>query len=314
MPRNQSQSSRPASLSAAHASASPMRGQPRIDTSVSEQTAARTSRLSENKRRHRARRKEYVADLERRLAESRQHGVQATREVQLAAQLVDRENASLRQLLNLAGFRHEEISAWLRLVSSSGEPGPAWRACVAKARDCARHHAASQGATTGPADARLPSRLSPVRSTDDPDGEKPSPSSQDRAATGHTPPTRHCTPCQPERSCPSVASPSFSAKMPSVPRVNPPCRLLSYLEQNPGADLTQVPVNPGDTDAVLQIGDGEVGVECGRAYEMLMRYATTEDKMDTIAQALEAGCKPDGGGRCAVKREVVWQVLDGMCG
>ncbi|KAH8656300.1 hypothetical protein BGZ61DRAFT_309996, partial [Ilyonectria robusta] len=63
----------------------------------------------ENKRRYRARRKEYVADLERMLKEARERGVQATKEVQLAAQQVVQENARLRELLGLAGFSHEDV-------------------------------------------------------------------------------------------------------------------------------------------------------------------------------------------------------------
>ena len=47
---------------------------------------------------------------------------------------------------------------------------------------------------------------------------------------------------------------------------------------------------------------------------MLMRYATSEEKMDHVARALEAGCTPTGQGGCAVRKKVVWEVLDGMCG
>jgi hypothetical protein len=62
-----------------------------------------------------------VSDLERRLAEVGERGVQATREVQLAAQLVVRENASLRELLRRTGFDDEAIDAWVR-QSDYGSP------------------------------------------------------------------------------------------------------------------------------------------------------------------------------------------------
>lgn len=55
-----------------------------------------------------------MSDLERRLAEVREQGVQATREVQLAAQLVVRENASLRELLRRTGVDDEAIDACVR--------------------------------------------------------------------------------------------------------------------------------------------------------------------------------------------------------
>ena len=45
---------------------------------------------------------------------------------------------------------------------------------------------------------------------------------------------------------------------------------------------------------------------------MLMQFATTEAKLDTIAHALESGCVPNKGpgGGCKVRNEVVWKALD----
>jgi hypothetical protein len=45
---------------------------------------------------------------------------------------------------------------------------------------------------------------------------------------------------------------------------------------------------------------------------MLMQFATTEDRLDTVALALENGCvanKGPGGG-CKVPNKVVWMTLD----
>ena len=61
-------------------------------------------------------------------------------------------------------------------------------------------------------------------------------------------------------------------------------------------------------------GGDEGGIECGKAYEMLMRYGTSMEKVGDIARALESGCTSNGRGGCAVKKKVVWQVLDDMCG
>jgi hypothetical protein len=44
---------------------------------------------------------------------------------------------------------------------------------------------------------------------------------------------------------------------------------------------------------------------------MLMQFATTEDKLDTVAYSLENGCvanKGPGGG-CKVPNRVVWKAL-----
>jgi hypothetical protein len=65
--------------------------------------------LAENKRRYRARRKEYVSDIERRLAEAQEQGVKVTTEVQLAARKIVVENRQLRELLRLADFDDEDI-------------------------------------------------------------------------------------------------------------------------------------------------------------------------------------------------------------
>jgi hypothetical protein len=112
----------------------------------------------------------------------------------------------------------------------------------------------------------------------------------------------------------SSGTSSTAAAAQAEERGIPPCKLLSLLAENPNADITQLAVRPAPDplrDTTLAEGD----VECGKAYEMLMRYATSEEKMDYVARALEAGCTSTGkGGACAVKKEVLWEALDGMCG
>jgi len=76
--------------------------------------AERALRIRENKRRHRVRQKEYVSSLERKLAETREQSVQATKEVQVAAQRIVHENTRLRELLRLNGIGNEAIDAWVR--------------------------------------------------------------------------------------------------------------------------------------------------------------------------------------------------------
>lgn len=108
----------------------------------------------------------------------------------------------------------------------------------------------------------------------------------------------------------------------------PTCKLLTRLAENPSADITQVPAsdlvttndapNPNEAQPCQ---DGETSaslggvIECRKAYDMLIQYATTEEKMDTIAQALETGCTKSGNGKggCAVRSEVILQALDSVC-
>lgn len=71
------------------------------------------------------------------------------------------------------------------------------------------------------------------------------------------------------------------------------------------ADITQGPGTSGTTD---EQDDG--GVECSAAHAMLMRFATSEDKLDVVSQALEYGCVSKSGGGCKVRNEVIWKAID----
>ena len=66
-----------------------------------------------NQRRSRARRKEFVADLQRRLQEYERRGVEATLEMQRAARSISLENQRLRALLAARGVPQHEITAYL---------------------------------------------------------------------------------------------------------------------------------------------------------------------------------------------------------
>ncbi|KAH7176267.1 hypothetical protein EDB81DRAFT_34119 [Dactylonectria macrodidyma] len=298
--------------------------------SLSLTTTSHTLRLTENKRRYRARRKEYVADLERRLEEARERGVQATKEVQLAAQQVVQENARLRELLGLAGFSHEDVDAWVKQGGSGGggnhESCARWRTCEQKARDYASNRieveAASGSSGSGrkttwkPSATQMPDIPELIHATETSlsIGDKGcgtlSRSSQDQPSP--TPPTSIDSPSQFGEACRSTASPSGD-RLPTA-RSNPPCKLLSRLAENPGADLTQNPVLPAADELAPTAGGDMEGIECAKAYEMLIRFATSEEKIDDVAEALENGCTSNGQGGCAVKKNVIWQVLDGMVG
>ena len=43
---------------------------------------------------------------------------------------------------------------------------------------------------------------------------------------------------------------------------------------------------------------------------MLMQFATTEEKLDVISQALEQGCVKKAGGGCKVRNEALWKAID----
>ncbi|KAF7542235.1 hypothetical protein G7Z17_g11756 [Cylindrodendrum hubeiense] len=294
-----------------------------------EATASRTSRLTENKRRFRARRKEYVADLERMLKEARERDVQATKEVQLAAQQVVQENSKLRELLGLSGFSDGDVDAWVNGGSGSrgnDESCARRRTCEQKASDCASNRIkvdAARGSsgyghkTTYKASATqtpdIP-EFNPATDTSLSIGDEGrgtlSPSSQDQPSP--TPPTSIDSPWQSGEVCRPAASPSGNPLLVARPR--PPCKLLSRLAENPSADLTQIFVAPAADELVPAAGGDAEGVECAKAYDMLMRFATSEERIDDVAEALESGCTSNGKGGCTVKKKDIWRVLDGMHG
>ncbi|KMU81340.1 hypothetical protein CISG_08985 [Coccidioides immitis RMSCC 3703] len=75
---------------------------------------AKAARVRDNQRRSRARRKEYIQDLEQRLRAFEKLGVEATLEVQAAGRKVAAENALLRSLLRIRGVTDFEVEHYLR--------------------------------------------------------------------------------------------------------------------------------------------------------------------------------------------------------
>ncbi|AEO55314.1 hypothetical protein MYCTH_2299012 [Thermothelomyces thermophilus ATCC 42464] len=80
-------------------------------------------RVRDNQRRSRARKREYIQELEQRLRLAEQRGVQASLELQAAARQVAEENKKLRLLLRLHGVSDRSIDAYLAGESRIGERG-----------------------------------------------------------------------------------------------------------------------------------------------------------------------------------------------
>ncbi|TQS33537.1 hypothetical protein Golomagni_06114, partial [Golovinomyces magnicellulatus] len=80
----------------------------------SQEHEANLARIRENQRRSRAKRKEYVQELERRLRTYELQGVEATAEVQVAARRVAEENKKLRELLREHGYSDDYIMHYLK--------------------------------------------------------------------------------------------------------------------------------------------------------------------------------------------------------
>ncbi|KAG6040074.1 hypothetical protein E4U41_001415 [Claviceps citrina] len=89
-----------------------MAGAKQNSTEASHSVAA--IRIRDNQRRSRARRKEYVENLERKVQEYEKQGIGATLEMQHAARSVALENSRLRMMLARAGATEADIEAFLQ--------------------------------------------------------------------------------------------------------------------------------------------------------------------------------------------------------
>jgi hypothetical protein len=128
-------------------------------------------------------------------------------------------------------------------------------------------------------------------------------STQNRDPLTPTPPMRQAS----SVGCVGSGSSELAEDAPSESTL-PPCKLLSLLAENPAADITQVPI-PLDSDK-RRVDGNEDGIECSRAYKMLMHYAISDEKMDDIAKALEEGCTPMKGGGCKIQSSAILSTLD----
>jgi hypothetical protein len=121
-------------------------------------------------------------------------------------------------------------------------------------------------------------------------------------------PAQHC------RSSASNGIKDHATSTVAAPQGLGPCKLISRLADNPQTDLTQISISSGEsTDANGEDKPGD-GVECSKAYRMLIQYATTEEKLETVALALEEGCVKSPGGGCKVPNDAMYKALDELTG
>merc|ERR1711900_34189 len=251
-----------------------MEPSPRPVNRVDEQESQRAARLRDNKRRNRQRQKDYTSSLETKLRELQSQGVQATQEVRLSA------------LLRHVGVSDHVIDTWKpNAVNQSAE----------KRSGCDKRW-------TGACDTN--DRLIDIDSAPlltAPNHMVPPAILQ----SGSTLPIQNSNQnrCHGQENIKS--SNRTSTESPSLTVQLAPCKILTRLAVDPCADVTQPNKERGNA------GDQEIGgVECSKAHAMLMQFATTEEKLDVISQALEQGCVKKAGGGCKVRNEALWKAID----
>ncbi|KAL8895196.1 MAG: hypothetical protein Q9207_008266 [Kuettlingeria erythrocarpa] len=292
------------------------------------QESERSLRLRNNKRRYRARQKEYTTELERKLRELQQEGIRATIEVQQSARKVVHENERLKELLRHVGVGEETIYQCVSGEKKGGDDHDDEPDCPRK-RACSRRVAAGTGvqanimigdsqgegyqacevvttASSPPLEHEQvylshPAQLNPRDSKSAVgDGvlpianETPTPAS-DKSPVNNVPPSsgtcRGSGDSETSSRCRrSSSAGTSSAGNSSASHPPAPCKLLTHLAANPSADITQMPTALDEKG--LDPKDTNDGISCSNAYRMLMHYATTESKLDAVAHILEEGCVP----------------------
>ncbi|GAM40378.1 hypothetical protein TCE0_039f12684 [Talaromyces pinophilus] len=281
---------------------------------------ARTARLRENKRRSRERQRQYTLDLEQRLRQLQQKGIEATVEVQTAAKLVAEENRNLRSLLYHLGVDDSAIAGWLASRATS------------------KTTTAITGHQERPkVQAAASTCASNVGLAVDPQAQcnrEQESSDNDRSLTAcETLPPHSNSPshgdCVYDRA-PDVLRPasSFSdtaeSSLPAQGRVSPnqptqtnqaqhaasPCKLFSRITTDSAGNTPQV-INPSVEETEQDLSQD--GLSCSAAYQFLMQHATSEEKISSLARTLEEGCVPISKGGCKVKTKTLAEALVNIC-
>lgn len=168
-----------------------------VTTPASTKARSHLARVRDNQRRSRARRKDYLQDLESKFRRCEQLGVEASADMQIAARRVLDENMRLRHFLHSRGFSDEDLDAatandddgqtdagrvfgpasdleWLidRPEASASSPAAELHGMIATRRSCCtpRHGSLVDASPTPPADDHLalPPRGSVSAATDHP--------------------------------------------------------------------------------------------------------------------------------------------------
>ncbi|GFG24088.1 hypothetical protein IFM61606_03987 [Aspergillus udagawae] len=283
----------------------------------------RTLRLRENKRRNRARQKEYTADLERRLRKFEQEGVRATVEIQTAAKKVAEENIYLRELLLVLGIDRLSVNDWItRRRSPDGAKDSHQCHEVAGDRICNKGKEGPSCAPSSQLQCSLPCNTV-CQSSSCPLSDsipKPADHSSSTAEDSQVPDmfsspgrSKSTSDSRQETSCHDAGLAPDEPRTPGEGSSRPPpapCKLLTRLAANPASDVSTILAGLETEQKADRV---EGGLPCESAYKLLMRYATSEEKIEALARSLEEGCVPNSSGGCKVKNQTVSQALLDLC-
>lgn len=283
------------------------------DKATPTQPKSKQERIRDNQRRSRARRQEYLADLERRLSECQLTCRDA--DIHRAAFLeLQIENTRLRELLALAGVNDQFVEHYVSqaVAQASQYPqdmNPALRQLKPKITPV-------ESSRTLSSNARHASIGSQGQS-----GQSGQPNSTVRSAPNLTMPDRTFTPTPPTA---YPASTPFHISSPlqqqnldwlyhtgqSMPMPSP--QLPQHFQQVPTETFTcdTFGLSAGGAPRVADEGS----VLCSVAKQMIDQYALPAAEMEHVKSRLSQGfCRPAyPGAPCAVDNQVLFQVLNDL--
>ncbi|KAI9888762.1 MAG: hypothetical protein M1814_006456 [Vezdaea aestivalis] len=232
------------------------------------------ARQTQTKRNYRARQRAYVKELQQKVDERRVEQVEGMREVQLAAQKVVGENERLRGLLRVVDVRDDIVDAWVR-----GDEGLARECIVEKGvRSRGRSYEVSQ----------MPEKMQ----------------------------TSDVTAIQSDPTCPRPISSrlTFTPTLPS-PESTDRSSSISSARNRPCMSVQHV-LNPPSTKEMkgasrsMSEEESDDGIECSKAQDMVNHFATSEAKLEAMAEKMKSSCVGDRKGGCKVKSTAMWDILE----
>lgn len=283
------------------------------------QPKSKQERIRDNQRRSRARRQEYLADLERRLAEAQLTCREA--DIQRASFLeLQIENARLRELLTLAGVNDQFVTSYVsQALAQSGQfpqsNDPALRQLKPKINipeiprvlptTLASPIATTSAAVTAPIQAprRSSMALMPTSSTLPSIG-----ASTTTNTTAATPYLSTSFPVQPTQPHSQGQTPVQNNTRPSnyTWQFQPPPATLSRHDHEHRCMVFNIPAT-----APVRVADNN-SIPCSVAKQMLEQYHLSDPEMNLIKAKLARGlCVPaDPATGCAVDNQVFFKILE----
>lgn len=278
------------------------------------QIKSKQERIRDNQRRSRARRQEYLADLERRLAEAQLTCREA--DIQRAAFLeLQIENAKLRELLTMAGVNDQFVTSFVsQAIAQSGQfpQDPALRQLKPKISGLELPRLLGTSSPTSIATSTPPIQV-PRRSS-----AGLVPINTALPSIGHT-----STPISPITTTPYLSAsfplPSTQASSQVLTPVSEASRQSNYnwQHQTPTSALLRhaqehrCHVFNIPATAPVRIADDN-SIPCSVAKQMLEQYHLTEAEMNLIKAKLARGlCVPtDPSAGCAVDNQTFFRILN----